>query len=82
MMLLGCGLGVLASVIGIYVGYHADYATGGVIVLASTAMFFGAWLFAPGTGLVPEAMARRGAAPEAEAEVIVASPEIISPHTS
>jgi manganese/iron transport system permease protein len=86
MIALSCILGAAASVVGLYVGYHAEHAAGGTIVLTSAAMFFAAWLFAPRHGIIPEAMARRGEAllrtePEAEAEVIVASPEIVSPHT-
>jgi manganese/iron transport system permease protein len=85
MMLLACMLGVIASVVGLYIGYQEESSAGGAIVLTSTAMFFAAWLFAPGRGIIPEAMARRSPAllrtePEAEAEVIVASPEIVTPH--
>jgi len=85
MMALAALLGAAASVIGLYVGYHQGTSTGGVIVLASTVGFFAAWLFAPRHGIMSEALARRRGArlhaePEAEAEVIVASPEIQSPH--
>ncbi len=84
-MLLASALGSVASIAGLFIGYHQDTSAGGVIVLISTAGFFVAWLFAPRHGIIPEAIARRGEArlhtqPEAEAEVILASPEIQSPH--
>ncbi len=85
MMILASGLGISASVIGLYVGYEQKSSAGGAIVLVSTLMFFAAWLFAPRRGIVPELLGRRSGAllnsePEAEAELILASPEIQTPH--
>jgi manganese/iron transport system permease protein len=85
MALAASALGMVASVAGLFVGYHQETSAGGAIVLISTGMFFTAWLLAPNTGVVTLALARRPAAllrsePEAEAEVIVASPEIQAPH--
>jgi len=82
---LAAGLGIVASVAGLFVGYHQDTSAGGTIVLISTGLFFAAWLFAPRSGVVTLAIARRPEAllqlaPEAEAEVILASPEIQAPH--
>jgi manganese/iron transport system permease protein len=85
MTLLACGLGIAASIAGLYVGYHTDVSAGGTIVLISTGTFFGAWLLAPRHGILTTGLARRQRAlvraqPEAEAEIILASPEIRAPH--
>jgi manganese/iron transport system permease protein len=85
MTLLACAFGVGASIAGLYVGYHAGVSGGGTIVLISTAAFFGAWLLAPRHGILSAGLARRehplaGASAEAEAEIILASPEIRAPH--
>jgi manganese/iron transport system permease protein len=85
MAALAAALGSAAGVAGLFVGYNADTSAGGVIVLMSTATFFAAWLFAPRHGIIPGALAsRRGSLletePEAEAEIILASPEIQAPH--
>ena len=84
---LACALGAVAGVTGIFIGYHRDTSAGGIIVLTATAMFFAAWLFAPRHGIIPASLARRNpellrAEPEAEAEIILASPEIRAPHTA
>ncbi len=69
------------GVTGIFIGYHRDISAGGVIVLTATAMFFVAWLLAPRHGIIPTHCARRRnrellhAEPEAEAEIILASPQ-------
>jgi manganese/iron transport system permease protein len=78
-------LGIAAGIAGIYIGYHAGVSPGGTIVLVSTATFFGAWLLAPRHGILTAGLARRNGAllqarPEAEAEIILASPEIRAPH--
>jgi manganese/iron transport system permease protein len=85
MTIVAAVLGVVASITGLVVGYRTDTSAGGVIVLVSAGMFFAAWLFAPRTGFVPSMIARRSQAllrtePEAEAEIILASPEIQAPH--
>lgn len=54
MMLLAAIIGALASVIGLYVSYYLNLASGAVIVLTATAFFLLAFLFAPGRGLVWE----------------------------
>ncbi len=84
---MACVLGAVAGVTGIFIGYHVDTAAGGIIVLTATAMFFAAWLLAPRHGIIPASLARRNpellrAEPEAEAEIILASPEIRAPHTA
>lgn len=78
-------LGALAGVAGVYLGYRTGVSAGGTIVLISTVAFFIAWLAAPRHGVLTGLAARNGsrfleAAPEAEAEVIVASSEIRVPH--
>ena len=84
MAVLASALGVIASVIGLFIGYNEDTSAGGAIVLVSTAIFFAAWLLAPNTGVVTTYLARRDISastqPEAEAEVILASPQIQTPH--
>jgi manganese/iron transport system permease protein len=85
MALLASAFGVAEGIAGVYVGYHTDVSAGGTIVLISTATFFVAWLFAPAHGILTAGFARRSRAllearPEAEAEVILASPEIRAPH--
>ena len=87
MIVVACALGSAAAVVGLYVGYHSEISSGGMIVLISAAGFFVAWLLAPRHGIIPELLGRRSQAllrskPEAEAEVILASPEILSPHAS
>ncbi len=52
MMLIGAGLSALAALIGLYASYQWNVASGASIVLALTAMFLLAFLFAPGRGLV------------------------------
>jgi ABC-type Mn2+/Zn2+ transport system permease subunit len=52
MMALGAALGVLASVVGMYVAWHADVSASASIVLTATAFFIAAFLFAPGRGVV------------------------------
>jgi manganese/iron transport system permease protein len=87
MALLAAALGTVSSVAGLFIGYHADASPGGTIVLIATTAFFGAWLLAPGRGIIAMSVARRNralleAAPEAEAEIILASPEIRAPHNA
>ena len=84
MTFLAAALGSIAAVVGLYFGYHQETSAGGVIVLSSTLIFFGAWLVAP-RGVLTAAIVRREGAllrvePEAEAEVLLASPEIRAPH--
>lgn len=84
-MVIAAALGSAACIAGVYVGYHSGISPGGTIVLISTLAFFAAWLGAPRHGILTVAIARRrgvllGEAPEAEAEVILASRAIRSPH--
>lgn len=52
MMVLSAALGALASVIGLYISYYANIASGAAVVLVATGFFLLAFLFAPGRGLV------------------------------
>jgi manganese/iron transport system permease protein len=52
MMLLGPLLGVGSSVIGLYLSYTYNIASGGMIVMVATAAFVASWCFAPHHGLV------------------------------
>ncbi len=84
--LLASALGASASVVGLFIGYHFGASAGGVIVLTSTTMFLSAWVFAPRHGVLWERLALRDRSlllrePEAEAEVVLASPEIQAPHS-
>lgn len=52
MMLVSAGIGILSSVIGLYVSYYMNIASGAAIVLSATLIFMLAFFFAPGRGLV------------------------------
>lgn len=52
MMLIAAGLGALSSVIGLYLSYYANVASGAAVVLVATAFFLLAFLFAPQRGLL------------------------------
>ncbi len=85
--LLATAIGAIAGVTGIFIGYNWGTSAGGVIVLTATAIFFASWLLAPRHGIILVSLARRNrdlllAEPEAEAEIILASPEIRAPHTA
>ena len=66
---LGAGLAVASSVIGLYVSYYAEVASGGAIVLVATSFFALALLLAPRRGLLArrrvEQALRRRMEPEA-----------------
>jgi manganese/iron transport system permease protein len=84
-MLIASAIGVVSGVVGAYVGWHYDVSVGGTIVLTCTGVFFAVWLAAPRHGILSGVLARREAArsgeePEAEAEIILASPQIREPH--
>ena len=52
MMLIAGGLGATSSIIGLYISYYANIASGAAVVLVATGFFLLAFLFAPGRGLV------------------------------
>ncbi len=49
---VGVGVALASAVIGLYVSYHADVATGATIVLVATSFFAAALLFAPKRGVI------------------------------
>jgi manganese/iron transport system permease protein len=52
MMAVAALIGILSSIIGLYISYYAGVASGAAIVLVCTAFFLLAALFAPGRGWV------------------------------
>ena len=52
MMLLAAVLGGTASLVGLYVSYYINVASGAAVVLTATVFFLLAFLFAPRTGLI------------------------------
>jgi ABC-type Mn2+/Zn2+ transport system permease subunit len=52
MMATAAAIGVLSSVVGLYVAWHADASASAAIVLTATAAFVAAALLAPGRGLL------------------------------
>ncbi|MEJ3742513.1 anchored repeat-type ABC transporter permease subunit [Actinomycetes bacterium KLBMP 9797] len=63
MMLLAPALAAAAAIIGLYLSYGLNLAAGGLIVLATTALFLICWCFAPRHGLLARLRARGGPAP-------------------
>ena len=51
-MLLGAALGIVSSVVGLYVSYYASVASGAAIVLVATFLFMFALVFSPRRGLL------------------------------
>jgi ABC-type Mn2+/Zn2+ transport system permease subunit len=47
MMLIAALIGVLSSLVGLYLSYYADIVSGSAIVLVATAFFIAVFLFAP-----------------------------------
>ncbi len=52
MMLTAAGIGVVSAVVGLYLSFYVDVASGAAIVLVCTAVFFAVLVFSPGRGLV------------------------------
>ena len=61
LILIAVAIGTLSSLVGAYISFFLDGATGGVIVVLQTAVFLTAFVFAPKHGLLA---ARRKAAAE------------------
>lgn len=68
MMLIASIFGVLSAVIGLFVSFHLNVASGPSIVLVSAAFFFLAMFFSPRKGIVWEWRRRRVASHKALAE--------------
>lgn len=63
LLALSTAIGTVTSVIGAYLSFFLDGATGGVIVVLQTVVFLAAFLFAPKHGML--AARRRAATPDA-----------------
>jgi ABC-type Mn2+/Zn2+ transport system permease subunit len=61
MMGLSAVIGAACSVIGLYLSYYLDVASGAAVVLVATALFLVAFAAAPGRGLLTRRTVRRGA---------------------
>jgi ABC-type Mn2+/Zn2+ transport system permease subunit len=58
MMLVAGLIGVLSSVMGLYVSYYANVVSGAAIVLVAAGIFLVVFLFAPGRGAIWQALRR------------------------
>ena len=67
MMLVSAALGALSSVVGLYLSYYLDVASGAAVVLTATTFFIAVYLFAPRRGLAWRCLARRRGGRAAEA---------------
>jgi manganese/iron transport system permease protein len=52
MMAIAALIGALGSLLGLYISYHFDLASGGLVVIVLSAVFVIAWLLAPRHGLL------------------------------
>lgn len=52
MIILSMVISVVACIVGAYLSYFLDGATGGLIVMLQTAIFLAAWIFSPKHGLL------------------------------
>jgi manganese/iron transport system permease protein len=59
MMGISCLIGIISSVVGLYISYYANVASGAAIVLTATAIFLIVFLFSPERGVVLKRFRRR-----------------------
>jgi manganese/iron transport system permease protein len=59
MMGISCIIGIISSVVGLYISYYANVASGAAIVLTATAIFLIVFLFSPERGIVWSRFRRR-----------------------
>jgi ABC-type Mn2+/Zn2+ transport system permease subunit len=59
MVVLSATIGAVSGVVGLYLSYHLSIASGASVVLVATGVFAVVFLFAPKTGIVTVAVARR-----------------------
>jgi len=52
MMAVGAGIGVVSSLVGLYLSYHADVAASAAVVLTATVLFLVTFLFSPRRGIL------------------------------
>lgn len=53
-MLIGSGVGIVSSVVGLYLSYHLEIASGAAIVLVATSLFILTFLLEPRRGLIAQ----------------------------
>jgi manganese/iron transport system permease protein len=51
-MVVGAGIGIVSSVVGLYLSYHADVAASAAVVLTATVLFLLTFLFSPRRGIL------------------------------
>jgi ABC-type Mn2+/Zn2+ transport system permease subunit len=51
-MAVGAAIGVVSSLVGLYLSYHADVAASAAVVLTATVLFLVAFLFSPRRGIL------------------------------
>jgi len=51
-MVVGAAIGILSSVVGLYLSYHADVAASAAVVLTATVLFLVTFLFSPRRGII------------------------------
>ena len=59
MMGISCLIGIISSIVGLYISYYANVASGAAIVLTATAIFLIIFLFSPERGIVWSRFRRR-----------------------
>jgi manganese/iron transport system permease protein len=59
MMGISCLIGIISSIVGLYISYYANVASGAAIVLTATAIFLIIFLFSPERGVVWSRFRRR-----------------------
>lgn len=52
MMVYAAAIGALSSLVGLYISFHLDLSSGGLIVIVMCALFFLSWLLAPRHGVL------------------------------
>lgn len=62
MMLVGAAIGAASSVIGLYLSFYANIASGAAVVLVCTCFFILAFLFSPSRGVLASRLRRRKSA--------------------
>jgi manganese/iron transport system permease protein len=51
-MAVGVGVGVVSSLVGLYLSYHADVSASAAVVLTATVLFLLTFLFSPRHGIL------------------------------
>ena len=59
MMGISCLIGIISSIVGLYISYYANVASGAAIVLTATTIFLIIFLFSPERGIVWSRFRRR-----------------------